>query len=85
MIITRNNVLSDEDHGYLPGSLDEKMFPLLAPFYDNMESLFRLEAKTEDPSFIRMQVEDLFENGVVEATSMAYIRQEPYRYVSGSR
>ena len=74
MIITRNNVLADEDHGYLPGTLDEKMFPLLAPFYDNMESLFRQGARDEDPLTIRMQIDDLFESGIVEATSMAYIR-----------
>ncbi len=74
MIITRNNVLSDNDLGFLPGTLEEKMDPLLAPFYDNMESIFRIGAPGEDPATIRMQIEDLFENGVVEASSMAYIR-----------
>lgn len=69
-----HRVDKNNDHGYLPGTLEEKMFPLLAPFYDNMESLFRLDAEDEDPLTIRMQIEDLFENGIVEATSMAYIR-----------
>ena len=74
MIITRNNVLSDEGHGYLPGDLEDKLFPLLAPFYDSLENLFSTEAKGEDPSMIKMQIDDLFANGVIEAASMAYIR-----------
>ena len=74
MVITRNNVLSDEDHGYLKGTLEEKMAPLLAPYYDNMESLFRLDVPGEDPSMIRTQIDDLFDSGIVEASSMAYIR-----------
>ena len=45
MIITRNNILADEDHGFLPGDLEDKMFPLLAPFYDNLESLFYVERR----------------------------------------
>jgi len=37
VMITRNNILSDADHGFLPGTLEEKMHPLLAPFMDNLE------------------------------------------------
>lgn len=74
VVITRNNVLSDADHGFLPGDLEDKLFPLMAPFYDNLESIFSINAKDEEPSKIRMQVDDLFDNGVVEASSMAYIR-----------
>ena len=74
MIITRNNILADEDHGFLPGDLEDKMFPLLAPFYDNLESLFTSNAEGEDPADIKMQIDDLFENGVIESSSMAYMR-----------
>ena len=74
VIITRNNVLADADHGALPGDLDDKLFPLMAPFYDNLESIFSIESGNEDPAEIRMQIDDLFENGVIEAFSMAYIR-----------
>lgn len=74
MVVTRNNILADEEHGALPGDLEDKLFPLMAPFYDNLEKLFSLEAKDEDPARIREQVEDLFANGVIETSSMAYIR-----------
>lgn len=74
VIITRNNVLSDADHGFLPGDLEDKMFPLMAPFYDNLERIFSIESENEDPADVRMQIDDLFDNGVVETSSMAYIR-----------
>ena len=74
VIITRNNVLADADHGALPGDLEEKLFPLMAPFYDNLENIFSIDAENEDPANIRMQIEDLINNGVVEPSSMAYIR-----------
>lgn len=38
--ITRPLVHIGKDTGALPGSLDEKMAPYIAPFYDNLEVLF---------------------------------------------
>ena len=48
VLITRNNVTSDDDFGYLPGDIDEKMTPLLSPFYDNLESLIRGNNEKEE-------------------------------------
>lgn len=38
VLISRNNVMADADFGYLPGELEDKMNPLLAPFFDNLAS-----------------------------------------------
>ena len=74
IIITRSNTLPEnEDLGFLPGSLEEKMGPLLAPFYDNVKSLLRKDSK-EDMSQIEMQTQDLMETGILQITSLAYIR-----------
>ncbi len=40
VFITRPLVHIGKDTGALPGSLDEKMAPYIAPFYDNLEVLF---------------------------------------------
>ena len=32
--------ISEKDTGALPGTLEEKMAPYIAPFYDNLEVLF---------------------------------------------
>ena len=46
MIITRPTV-SNEDNGYLPGSLDEKMEPWLVPIRSNMRKVYNKPAILE--------------------------------------
>ncbi len=74
ILITRANVMADADFGYLPGELDEKMAPLLAPFHDNLENLIRNYEHDEDPEQIKLMIEDLFETGVIDICPMAYMR-----------
>ena len=40
LFITRPMVHIGKDTGALPGNLDEKMGPYIAPFFDNLEVLF---------------------------------------------
>ncbi len=74
VMITRNNVLADNDMGFLPGDVDEKMMPLMGSFTDALEMIFRKDNPAEDPATIKMQVEDLFDTGIIEILAMAYIR-----------
>lgn len=73
VLITRNNITADADFGYLPGELEEKMNPLLAPFFDNLENLLRGKSK-EDNEQIQMQMDDMFETGIVQVCPLAYMR-----------
>tara|TARA_B100000405_G_scaffold193719_1_gene135768 strand:+ start:2624 stop:3169 length:546 start_codon:yes stop_codon:yes gene_type:complete len=36
VVITRPAISVDEDHGYLPGDINQKMLPWLMPIYDNL-------------------------------------------------
>lgn len=75
IVITRANVLADKDIGYLKGSLEEKMNPLLAPFYDNLEVILRSNGgEKESNEQIQMQIEDMKESGILEIASLAYMR-----------
>ncbi len=75
IIISRSNTLPEgEDIGFLPGSLEDKMEPLMAPFYDNIETMIRNNSKDEPLSDVKMQIEDYIDSGVIEITSLAYIR-----------
>lgn len=75
IIISRSNSIPEgEDLGTLPGSLDAKMSPLLSPFYDNIEVMIENKYGDEDPAQIKMQIEDYFDAGTIEITSLAYIR-----------
>ena len=73
MLISRPNTeAGDAGFGYLPGTLEDKMEPLLLPYYDNLESL--LMSEEEDRTMIRSQIDDLFENGIIEVCALSYIR-----------
>jgi PhoH-like ATPase len=47
VFITRPLVHIGKDTGALPGTLEEKMAPYIAPFYDNLEVLFSNRKSTE--------------------------------------
>lgn len=68
VIISRTNVLSDNDLGFLPGDLEEKMSPLVAPFFDNLQTILRKDEKANKT------IEDWIRNGAIEIASMAYMR-----------
>jgi len=64
LVITRNIEPVGRDIGFLPGSLEEKMAPWLAPILDNMRHQFK------DP----MKFETMRERGQVEIAPLTYIR-----------
>lgn len=74
ILITRNNVMSDADFGYLPGELEEKMTPLLAPFFDNLESLIRGNHKDMENNEIQNQIDYLCETKIIDICPLAYMR-----------
>ena len=64
LIITRPVQPMGRDIGFLPGSLEEKMMPWIAPIRDNLEHLFG------DRGALDLQIEQ----GVIEIEAMTYIR-----------
>ena len=64
LIITRPVQPMGRDIGFLPGTIEEKMLPWIAPLRDNLEFLFG------DRSAMEMHMEQ----GVIEIEAMTYIR-----------
>jgi PhoH-like ATPase len=64
LIITRPVQPMGRDIGFLPGTLEEKMMPWIAPLRDNLEYLFG------DKGALEMHMEQ----GVIEIEAMTYIR-----------
>ena len=64
LIITRPVQPMGRDIGFLPGTLEEKMMPWIAPLRDNLEYLFG------DKAALDMHMEQ----GVIEIEAMTYIR-----------
>ena len=81
IIITRSNTICDEDMGYLPGTLEDKMMPLLAPFMDNLLYLMNLDE--DDLEYATERVQDLLSSKIIEICSLSYIRGRslPHSYI----
>ena len=62
IIITRPTI-SKEDLGHLPGNMEEKMAPWVAPIYGNMYQLLRKE-----------RVDKMISDGVIEIVPVSYMR-----------
>lgn len=78
MLVSRpNNLTSDPGIGYLPGDMNEKMEPLLAPLYDNMESIL-LDKGNVDRKHMQTHVDDIFDS-IIEITALSYIRGRSLR------
>lgn len=68
ILVTRPNVKFDEDIGFLKGTEEEKIGPLVRPIFDNLE--FLLQNSNRDCR----KAEQLFADGVIAAQAMAYMR-----------
>jgi len=64
LIITRPVQPMGRDIGFLPGSIEEKMAPWIAPIKDNLQFLFG------DKTALEMQIDQ----GTIEIEAMTYIR-----------
>ena len=72
ILITRSNTISDNDLGFLPGDLEEKMSPLIAPFMDNMQTIFA--GKEHDLGLAKQQIDFVMDKGIVRIEAVGYLR-----------
>ncbi|MGF1677956.1 MAG: PhoH family protein [Candidatus Methylacidiphilales bacterium] len=63
IVLTRPAVEAGEALGYLPGDLQEKIFPYLRPLYDALYDMVDLE-----------EIQKLMDKGVIEIAPLAYMR-----------
>jgi len=68
IVITRPAVSVDEDHGFLPGTLNQKMEPWTRPIMDVFEEYYH-------PKDIKMMLED----GVIEIAPLAMMRGRTFK------
>ena len=53
----RNPVQVGHDMGFLPGGIDEKYSPFMAPLYDNLDSIAAISANKPNPKNMAAQIE----------------------------
>ena len=77
LLVCRPNAQFDQDIGFLPGSEQEKISPLMRPIVDNLEILLDLEGKKKErhsEEELRGRIDYLFDTGVITAEAMNFIR-----------
>ncbi len=73
IIICRPNAQFDDDIGFLPGSEQEKIAPMMRPIIDNLEQILDSE-DGDSESVIRDKIDELFERGIIQTEAMNFIR-----------
>ena len=68
IIITRPAVSVDEEHGFLPGDLNEKMAPWTKPIFDVIQE-----------SYNQREINRMVEEGVIETSPLAYMRGRTFK------
>ena len=68
IIVTRPAVSVDEDLGFLPGTLEQKMAPWTRPIFDVLRDYF--DAK---------QIEGMIEEGIIEIAPLAFMRGRTFK------
>jgi len=64
MVVSRPIQPLGKDIGFLPGTLEEKMMPWIAPIYDNLQNLLG----------DRYEMKNHFDQGIIEIEALTYIR-----------
>jgi phosphate starvation-inducible PhoH-like protein len=68
IVVTRPAVSADEDLGFLPGTLEEKMAPWTRPIFD----VFR-------EYFYAAEIEGMIKEGVIEISPLAFMRGRTFK------
>jgi phosphate starvation-inducible PhoH-like protein len=68
IIVTRPAVSVDEEHGFLPGDLNEKMAPWTRPIFDVLAENYNAR-----------EIETMVAEGVIETSPLAYMRGRTFK------
>ena len=68
IIVTRPAVSVDEEHGFLPGTLNQKMEPWTRPIFDVFEEYYHPR-----------EIAEMLDDGVIEISPLAYMRGRTFK------
>lgn len=74
VFLSRPSAGSYDKVGFLPGDLEEKLSPLYASFYDNLEALLRTPANSNRSTQPKELINQLIQSGTIEIGSLDFIR-----------
>lgn len=76
IIVSRPNAQFDNDIGFLPGTEQEKISPLMRPVVDALEQLLDSDeaGRYEDESLLTDKVQEIFDRDIIETEALNFIR-----------
>lgn len=77
LLVCRPNAQFDQDIGFLPGSEQEKISPLMRPIVDNLELLLSMDHKKDrlcSEEELHGRIDYLFETGIITVEAMNFMR-----------
>lgn len=76
IIVCRPNAQFDDDIGFLPGSEQDKIAPLMRPIIDNLEQILDSDEKEryENESALSDKIAEIFERGIIQTEALNFIR-----------
>ncbi|NLJ94747.1 MAG: PhoH family protein [Clostridiaceae bacterium] len=76
ILVVRPNSQFDDDIGYLPGSEQEKIYPLMRPIIDNLEIVIDQdeEARFQNEKELSGKIDELFDREIIATEALNYIR-----------
>jgi phosphate starvation-inducible PhoH-like protein len=68
IVVTRPAVSVDEEHGFLPGTLEQKMAPWTRPIFDVLSEYY-----------YSREIENMIREGIIEISPLAYMRGRTFK------
>lgn len=73
-------VTIEENIGFLPGSIDEKVGPYLGGIMDNLKMIFKYKNSTADNACLEDMAEELFDRKFIKIQSIGHLRGRSIPY-----
>jgi PhoH-like ATPase len=76
ILVCRPNITMDENIGFLPGTEEEKIAPLMRPILDNLEILVdsKPNERYKDEKALASKIKYLFDTGVIVTQAVSFLR-----------
>lgn len=76
IIVCRPNAQFDDDIGFLPGSEQEKIAPLMRPVIDNLEQILDSDEseRYKNEMMLTDKIDEIFERGIIQTEALNFIR-----------
>jgi len=81
LLVSRPIFPMGKEIGFLPGDIQEKMFPWMQPIFDNLDFIFQKKQLREEPEGKRLRgqeklpgYQDLLHFGIIQVEALTYIR-----------